>query len=91
MRLLCVSCVHARGGLSVASGSTRGCRRRRFAAVSHRHTRYVTLHTSHRTYLRELRDYQQQIKLFDESAEEIVRDAMRKQVRHLCERRVSCA
>jgi hypothetical protein len=35
-----------------------------------------------RQYLRELRDYQQQIKLFDESAEEIVRDATRKQVRH---------
>lgn len=33
-----------------------------------------------RQYLRELRDYQQQIKLFDESAEEIVRDALRKQV-----------
>jgi hypothetical protein len=35
-----------------------------------------------RQHLRELRDYQQQIKLFDESAEEIVRDATRKQVRH---------
>jgi hypothetical protein len=33
-----------------------------------------------RQYLRELRDYQQTIKLFDESAEEIVRDALRKQV-----------
>jgi hypothetical protein len=33
-----------------------------------------------RQYLRELRDYQQQIKLFDESAEEIVREALRKQV-----------
>jgi hypothetical protein len=36
-----------------------------------------------RQYLRELRDYQQQIKLFDESAEEIVREALRKQVRCL--------
>eukprot|EP00879_Flechtneria_rotunda_P009976 GHRR01010432.1.p1 GENE.GHRR01010432.1~~GHRR01010432.1.p1 ORF type:complete len:735 (+),score=296.51 GHRR01010432.1:437-2641(+) len=33
-----------------------------------------------RQFLRELRDYQQAIKLFDESAEEIVRDSLRKQI-----------
>jgi hypothetical protein len=33
-----------------------------------------------RQFLRELRDYQLAIKLFDESAEEIVREATRKQV-----------
>lgn len=33
-----------------------------------------------RQFLRELRDYQVSIKLFDESAEEIVREATRQQV-----------
>jgi glutamate synthase domain-containing protein 1 len=40
----------------------------------------VTNITNNRQFLRELRDYQLAIKLFDESAEEIVREATRKQV-----------
>uniref|UniRef100_A0A383VE54 Uncharacterized protein n=1 Tax=Tetradesmus obliquus TaxID=3088 RepID=A0A383VE54_TETOB len=44
-----------------------------------------------RQFLRELRDYQLAIKLFDESAEEIVREASRKQVEASLERAVEIA
>lgn len=37
-----------------------------------------------RQFLRELRDYQTSIKLFDESAEEIVRESARKMVSYTC-------
>jgi hypothetical protein len=40
----------------------------------------TSVNNNNRQFLRELRDYQLAIKLFDESAEEIVREASRKQV-----------
>lgn len=45
----------------------------------------------HRPFLRELRDYQLSIKMYDSSAQEAVRDAARKTVEKHLERAVEAA